>query len=333
MLIMLLWILMMSILWCQKCQGEQRTDCQKDARTLLEKMETKKPNLNPAERNKIEIIWKHLVSDISLSCLQKIELEDRYGKIFEKEDKYDQIKKKIPFIIDFDICKKETEDNNMFRIKFSLAGLERSVVSKHGEYKVPDYFQRKKTPPYCFSGNNVSLALMENMAVPSIYKSCFRTVEICECYPAKKDCINGSCVRHEYHYDDDKDMIIERQIKNIEVNILRLEYSRVHTIKRTLLLEKIYLNLTLDHCDKFFSVKSLVGGMISPVITIVSVVGGVAVIVVILSCITCKNRKKRQDDVVDTNPDYGYYYEGVEYQESAIRDTNEYYAEEGEDEE
>ena len=68
-------------------------------------------------------------------------------------------------------------------------------------------------------------------------------------------------------------------------------------------------------------------------ITLVSVLGGVAVIVVILSCITCKNRKKREDDVVDTNPDYGYYYEGVEYQESAIRDTNEYYTEEGEDEE
>merc|ERR1711862_612728 len=144
----------------------------------------------------------------------------------------------------------------MFRIKFSLAGSERSIVSKHGEYKVPDYFQRKKTPPYCISGNNVSLALMENMAVPSIYKSCFRTVEICECYPAKKDCNNGNCVRYECHYDDDENMIIETQIKNIEVKMLRLEYSRDHTIRRNQLVEKVYLNLTLDHCDKFFSVKS-----------------------------------------------------------------------------
>ena len=193
MLIMLLWILMRSILWCQKCQGEQRTDCQKDARTLLEKMETRGPKLNPVERDKIEIIWKHLVSDISLSCLQKIELEDRYGRILGKEESYEKIKKKTPFIIDFDICKKEMEQNKMFRMKFSLTGSERSIMSKHGEYKVPDYLQRKKTPPYCFSGNNVSLALMENMAVPSIYKSCFRTVEICECYPAKNNCMNGNC--------------------------------------------------------------------------------------------------------------------------------------------
>ena len=38
--------------------------------------------------------------------------------------------------------------------------------------------------------------------------------------------------------------------------MLRLEYSRAHPIRRTLNVEKIYLNLTLDHCDKFFSVKS-----------------------------------------------------------------------------
>ena len=43
------------------------------------------------------------------------------------------------------------------------------------------------------------------------------------------------------------------------------------------------------------------------------------------------NKKKKETDGIDQNPDYGYSYEGVDYQESAIKDTNIYYGDDEDD--
>ena len=205
------------------------------------------------ERNKIEVIWKDLVTDLSLSCLSFIALEDGYGVEVWLEDDYDKMQKKEPFIVDFDICKNMYENSDKFRMKFYFkdSGTP-SVKSRYIQHKVPDYLQYNSTPPYCVSGENISLAVLENMIVPSIYRSCITSVEICECLDTRDDCMNGNCVRYGYQYDDHQNMIVER---SKEVGMLRLQYSRVSPSISRKTTRQIFLSIEETHCDKFFTVK------------------------------------------------------------------------------
>ena len=44
-----------------------------------------------------------------------------------------------------------------------------------------------------------------------------------------------------------------------------------------------------------------------------------------------KYEKKKETGGIDQSPDYGYSYGGVEYQESAIKDTNIYHGDNDDD--
>ena len=64
-----------------------------------------------------------------------------------------------------DICK---ENQNQFKVSFSLKS-------------------EKALPPYCLKGDNVSIALTEQMTSSEFYKHCIEMVEVCQCRN-KHDC-------------------------------------------------------------------------------------------------------------------------------------------------
>ena len=181
-------VLLISLLTLQQCDCEEAPDCRQHADVLSSRMKESGPKVNPIESNRIEIIWEHLVVGISLYCLRKIELRNGYGEALASEKQYEKIVQKKPFIQTFSICKRETEKNKKFHIIFYFKNAEILYAqSKFAEYKLPDYFSRLNTPPYWINDLNITLALMHNMASPSIYNTCFERVEICECYPSKSN--------------------------------------------------------------------------------------------------------------------------------------------------
>ena len=129
---------MNKIRWCilitlniQLVMMEEKPECTEN----VNKLETSLPEVKAVRKNTIEISWKHLIDDITLSCYDQIMLKDGDGEILASEDDMEKIRKKS-FKHDSDIC----QESEVFVIDIS---------SKHGDlpniqtmsvkYSVPDF--------------------------------------------------------------------------------------------------------------------------------------------------------------------------------------------------
>ena len=331
------------ILLCHRlCLAEERPDCDNEISQLSKNFEEYVPTLKPVDQKKIAIIWKHMVGDISMTCLESVELLDGNSKTLAREDNMEQIMQMKPFIRNIDICKEYKPLNKKSQIKIKFKDSKSyAFQSSVARYKVPDYFLRKELPPYCISNKTMEIALMHKMSNPEVYKNCFKKVEVCDCYGSEHECYNGNC---KYYENDDatKNLIIQRPYPGSQVKMIRLTYIRVnaHTYNG-LTSETIYIKLIQGHCDTIFTVTRIGNANEDTKLDkdkrqessslnlplILTIVGCLLVSLISLAiCLFVKKKKAenvRKEDV-DINPDYGYDVEGAEYERSAIRDANVY---------
>eukprot|EP00092_Neocalanus_flemingeri_P080881 GFUD01100947.1.p1 GENE.GFUD01100947.1~~GFUD01100947.1.p1 ORF type:complete len:180 (+),score=46.49 GFUD01100947.1:3-542(+) len=149
------------------------------------------------------------------------------------------------------------------------------------------------------------------------------------------------CEQKKEHKNEDGNgngnnkMVVNRELDSDKVKLLKLTYFKVDPSRNGLLSlrgHKIFLNISYGHCDQFFTQARIGYGfektdqetVVSPLI--IAAVGGVLFVMLtsVGLFIFCKHKKSTQKTMedIDINPDYGYNEEGVEYHESAIKDTN-----------
>eukprot|EP00092_Neocalanus_flemingeri_P072239 GFUD01088890.1.p1 GENE.GFUD01088890.1~~GFUD01088890.1.p1 ORF type:complete len:346 (+),score=71.64 GFUD01088890.1:59-1039(+) len=239
---------------------EEQPDCEKQKRLLHDSLVKNLPKLDPLERNRIGVFWDHLVDDITLTCLHHIELRDGGDKKLASEDNFEKTKEKKPFIQDLNICR---DHSKKFHVVFFFEDKEvglSSVKTKGVTYKVPAYFDHKVLPPYCLSGQNLTIALLQNMIKQgmSIYSHCVKQVKMCECLLVY-DC--DQCEEYDNEDEDgDKEgknkMMVNRQLDNTKVSHLILTYVKVDPSKKGTTLDlrghRINSNICYGHCDQFF---------------------------------------------------------------------------------
>ena len=99
---------------------------------------------------------------------------------------------------------------------------------------------------------NLTIALLQKMINPDIYKNCLHKVEVCDCYKTKFEC--SHCKYHVHALGENKGdgskMIVHKQLNGSEVKIIRLTYYRVNPYKDDNLIgRKLYLNITKWDAD------------------------------------------------------------------------------------
>eukprot|EP00092_Neocalanus_flemingeri_P074074 GFUD01091541.1.p1 GENE.GFUD01091541.1~~GFUD01091541.1.p1 ORF type:complete len:321 (-),score=97.38 GFUD01091541.1:209-1114(-) len=259
-----------------------------------------------------------------MECLDRVELfvgnsKEKVGT-FGKNVNIGNFTEKLPFSIEIDIC---TNNLNRFKLSFFLKttnGESKKVDSKAIKYTPPRYFDDKALPPYCLKDSNISIALTKNVTDPEIYNHCIDMVEVCEC-ERENHCFN--CKKTYKHLGQ---ILYQEKIEN-STELLRLAYHRINPQKyRSKMSTMTNLKLEKGHCDEYFKIKE------SP--ALVYMIGGgvgcgvlLLIIIVVITLVLVKKKGKREntEESVDKNPDYGYYQEGVEYEESALKDINEDY--------
>ena len=116
------------------------------------------PKLKLSDQKQIGIIWKHMMGDISLTCLESVELLDGNSKTLAREDKMDQIMQTKPFIRNINICKGYKAQNKKSQITINFKdSTSKSLQCRVVEYKVRDYFLGKEIPPYCISNKTLQI--------------------------------------------------------------------------------------------------------------------------------------------------------------------------------
>ena len=111
---------LISALFFQLGLMEEKPDCEQQKDIFAKKITNSAPEMKPLSRNTFGIIWKHLLDDNYLTCLDKIELKNGFGQIIMSEDKMDKIVEKKPFIQKLDICKEHKKRTEEFTVLFHL---------------------------------------------------------------------------------------------------------------------------------------------------------------------------------------------------------------------
>ena len=121
------------------------------------------------------------MDETSLKCLDLVELKDGNSKVLESKGTLVKILEKKPFTRGTEICKREKRQDYIVNFHFR-EGSPLQLHSKATEYEMSNFFLRKQVSPYCLHGTNFTVALMQNMVHPEVYKNCFDKAEICDCY-------------------------------------------------------------------------------------------------------------------------------------------------------
>ena len=306
---------------------EAEKGCKSEADDLKGRVKKKQPVMVPTNEGMVEISWRSLLEQGHSNCLMRVEIYEGSRKLGGYGD--DGNIKKESFQIKLDICK---NNYNSFRIKFFLADKtdveEHKVESRYFKYSPPEYFPITAILPYCLTGRNIRIPLVQNITTPALYRHCIEMVEICECRQ-EHDCEECDKVKKDDMMD------YNRTLQNT-TTILRLDYFRTDPEKVSGRISTTsFLKLVPDHCDSSLRTEGSSlsfgseGSSLSTKVLIICVGGGVSLILMILILLTwlvvrMKKRKKKKDSI-DINPDYGYEG-GEEYEESAIREANLDYA-------
>ena len=186
----------------------------------------------------------------------------------------------------------------------------------------PPRYLHDKAIPYCLKGDNVSLALTEHMTDNQFYKLCIEMVEVCQCR-VDHDCEN--CEKIE----KDAGIINYQNILENEMKILRLSYFQTDPgLHDSRISTTIYLQLQAEHCDAYFGEEMTDASL---KLYFIGGAGGgsfLLILIIVIVAVVAKQKRNRKStsENIDINPDYGYNQDGVEYEESALKDANLDYA-------
>ena len=300
------------------------SECQREALILETHLESKTPKMEPVSGKKLGIHWKKLLNNQTLECLESVELLEgvRVLGSFGKNENYGN----FTFEIQLDFCK---ENHNRFKVAFSLSsplGEKYRVETQIFKYVPPRYFNDKALPPYCLKGDNVSIALTEHMTNNEFYKHCIEMVEVCQCRH-DHDC--AQCKKFKRTFGEDAGTIDYQNVLENETKILRLSHFRTNPkLHESKISVTTYLKLQGEHCDGYFGEDVTDASL--PLYIIGGAGGGsfllILIIVIVATVAKQKRKRKSTSESIDINPDYGYNQDGVEYEESALKDANLDYA-------
>ena len=97
---------------------EEQKECKEQENALREKIQSYVPTLKPVNRKKVELAWDHLVDNVSINCLDRVELRGKNDIVLASKNNHDRILEKKPFIHELDICMREK--NQIERTPFTL---------------------------------------------------------------------------------------------------------------------------------------------------------------------------------------------------------------------
>jgi hypothetical protein len=164
------------------------------------------------------------------------------------------------------------------------------------------------------------------MTSTEIYKLCIEMVEVCQCRLIH-DC--SQCKKIGRSLGENAGTIDYQNILENKTKILRLSYFRTDPNKfDSQISTKLYLELQPKHCDDHFGEDVTVPSL--PLYIIAGAGGGsfLLILIIVIVALVAKRKRKRKNtsESIDINPDYGYNQDGVEYEESALKDANLDYA-------
>ena len=210
------------------------------------------PEFRVISNTELGIAWHHLVANISSDCLHSIELREGISRntvqILTNKEHISQGK---PFEIKGNICKDGRKIFQVVFVIFNKKGKKLYIGSERVTYKVPPFFLRNETPPYCLYGDQLRLALLEKMVKPSEYRTCVLKVETCMC----KECSN--CQLKLNSNKEDELMVVERKVETGRNHSVRIYYYWEHARQKYKEVSKqIDMTLEEDHCDDIFKIQN-----------------------------------------------------------------------------